>query len=108
MYISSVYKSFMINWTGIVGFDWDQGNALKSTQKHSVNCREAEELFQNTPLLVLPDPRHSADEERHHALGRTDEGRLLHITFTVRDAKLRVISARSMSRKERNIYESQS
>lgn len=69
----------MFNWTGIVGFDWDQGNALKSTQKQRVSCCEAEELFQNAPLLVLPDPRHSADEERHHALGRTDEGRLLHL-----------------------------
>ena len=98
----------MINWTGIVGFDWDQVNALKSTQKHGVSCREAEELFQNALLLVLPDPRHSAEEERYHALGRTYEGRLLHIAFTLRDAKLRVISARPMSRKERNIYENQS
>ena len=98
----------MINWTGIVGFDWDEGNALKSTQKHGVSCREAEELFQNAPLLVLPDPRHSTTEERHHALGHTDEGRLLHIAFTTRGAKLRVISARPMNRKEKNIYENQS
>jgi uncharacterized DUF497 family protein len=98
----------MIDWTGIVGFAWDQGNALKSTQKHGVSCREAEELFQNSPLLVLPDPQHSKKEERFHALGRTEQGRLLHIAFTVRETKLRVISARPMSRKERNIYESQS
>ena len=98
----------MIDWTGIVGFDWDQGNALKSNQKHGVSCREVEELFQNSPLLVLSDPQHSKEEERFHALGRTEEGRLLHIAFTVRDTKLRVISARPMSRKERNAYESQS
>lgn len=46
----------MLNRTGIVGFDWDQGNALKSTQKQRVSCCEAEELFQNAPLLVLPTP----------------------------------------------------
>lgn len=98
----------MIDWTGIVGFDWDQGNALKSTRKHGVTCREAEELFQHTPLLLLPDPAHSTIEKRFRALGRTSDGRLLHLAFTVRGTKLRVISARPMSRKERSIYESQS
>ena len=98
----------MVDWTGIVGFAWDQGNALKSTQKHGVSCREAEELFQNSPLLVLPDPQRSKEGERFHALGRTEEGRLLRIAFTVCETKLRVMSARPMNRKERKIYESQS
>jgi len=51
--------------------------------------------------------RHSVAEQRIHALGRTDDGRLLHITFTLREeeTKIRVISARDMSRKERSYYE---
>jgi len=67
-------------------------------------------VFFNEPLLVVEDPRHSTDEPRFHALGRTDEGRLLHVTFTLRAAatRLRVISARDMSRKERARYAQES
>jgi hypothetical protein len=55
------------------------------------------------------DSRHSEKEARLHALGKTDGGRLLHITFTLRDAgrKIRVISARDMHKKERAVYEQQ-
>lgn len=97
----------MIDWQRIVGFDWDEGNERKSVDKHDVSQAEAEQVFFNDPLLTVPDIMHSASERRIHALGRTDDGRLLHITFTLRqnDTKLRVISARDMSRKERNHYE---
>ena len=68
---------------------------------------EAEQVFFNAPLLVLDDSRHSREEPRFHALGKSDDTRLLHITFTVRHEgeKIRVISARDMHRKERVIYE---
>jgi uncharacterized protein len=91
---------------GAAGFDWDEGNRRKSTDKHDVNQAEAEQVFFNEPLLVLEDAGHSQREPRFHALGHTDAGRLLHITFTLRgDGKLiRVISARVMHRKERQIY----
>jgi len=58
-------------------------------------------------LLVLADEKHSQAEARYHALGKTDDSRLLHITFTLRSDStlIRVISARDMHRKERNIYE---
>ncbi|MDB5614990.1 MAG: hypothetical protein JWQ22_2643 [Devosia sp.] len=97
----------MIEWERITGFDWDVGNARKSVDKHDVSQAEAEQIFFNEPLLTVPDAKHSGTEQRIHALGRTDDGRLLHITFTLRanDTKIRVISARSMSRKERGYYE---
>lgn len=88
----------------VTGFDWDAGNNCKN-QKHGVSAIEAEQLFFNEPLLVLEDTRHSVDELRFHALGVTDESRKLHVTFTIRAAKVRVISARDMHRKEREIYE---
>lgn len=68
---------------------------------------ETEQVFFNDPLLLLEDSKHSQREKRNHALGKTDEGRLLHITFTLRNAgeKIRVISARDMHKKERKIYE---
>jgi uncharacterized DUF497 family protein len=91
----------------VEGFDWDDGNARKSADKHGVSQAEAEQVFFNAPLLLANDPGHSETEQRFHALGKTDAGRLLHLTFTTRaeGAKIRVISARDMSRKERSRYD---
>lgn len=97
----------MIDWDRIVGFVRDAGNARKNVDRHDVSQAEAEQVFFNEPLLTVSDVRHSAGERRIHALGRTDDGRLLHVTFTLRqsDTKLRVISARDMTRRERSHYE---
>ncbi|MFC1795866.1 BrnT family toxin [Pseudomonadota bacterium] len=96
----------MIDLTKITSFEWDEGNVRKN-EKHGVSMAEAEQVFFNTPLLVLADIKHSRRELRFHALGKSDNVRLLHITFTLRHAeeKIRVISARDMHRKERAIYE---
>ncbi len=96
----------MIDWTQFEGFDWDDGNARKN-EKHAVSMAECEQLFFNAPLLILVDEKHSGLEPRLHALGKTDDGRNLHITFTLREAGklIRVISARDMHRKEKMIYE---
>ena len=97
----------MIEHGQILGFDWDEGNSRKSTEKHSVIQSEAEQIFFNQPLLLLDDIAHSQNEARHHALGRTDNDRKLHVTFTLRakGTLIRVISARDMNRKEKAIYE---
>ncbi|HAB09255.1 MAG TPA: hypothetical protein DEB61_11685 [Alcanivorax sp.] len=97
----------MIDWAHVTGFNWDQGNSRKSADKHGVGQSEAEEVFFNEPLLLLEDAKHSQTEARFHALGKTDDGRLLHITFTLRQSGtlIRVISARDMHRKERAVYE---
>jgi uncharacterized protein len=97
----------MIDWARVVGFNWDAGNERKSLEKHRVSQAEAEQAFFNEPLLVLEDDRHSFAEAGFHALGRTNEDRRLHITFTLRGngALIRVISARDMSARERLAYE---
>ena len=96
----------MIDLKKTTGFDWDEGNA-RNNEKHGVSMAETEQVCFNSPLLVLEDPKHSSHEPRFHALGKSDDRRLLHITFTLRHAgkKIRVISARDMHRKERAIYE---
>ena len=96
----------MIDFSKISGFDWDGGNARKN-EKHGVTMAEAEQFFFNAPLLLLEDEGHSQKEPRFHALGKTDDERTLHITFTLRQSGLliRVISARDMHRKERAVYE---
>lgn len=97
----------MLEFDALSGFDWDDGNARKSAEKHSVSQSEAEAVFFHQPLLVLADPRHSEQEPRFHALGQTQDGRRLHITFTLRaqGSLIRIISARDIHRKERSLYE---
>jgi uncharacterized DUF497 family protein len=96
----------MIDLERITGFDWDDGNARKN-DKHGVGQAQAEEIFFNQPLLMLDDLLHREQEARYHALGKTLDGRLLHVTFTLRGGGtlIRVISARDMHRKERSVYE---
>jgi uncharacterized DUF497 family protein len=88
------------------GFDWDEGNDRKN-EKHGVSKSEVEQVFLNKPLLLADDLKHSQRERRFHALGRSDQDRWLHVTFTEREGGrlIRPISARAMSRKERAVYE---
>jgi uncharacterized DUF497 family protein len=86
------------------GFECDSGNRLKSRMKHGVTRAEAEEIFFSAPL-VARDPGHSGSEARYHALGETLLGRRLLAVFTVRARRLRIISVRDMSRRERRTYE---
>jgi len=90
----------------VEGFEWDDGNALKSLVKHSVEQAEVEQTFLNFPLLVLDDVKHSESEPRFHAYGKSLAGRLLQVSFTLRASQglIRVISARPMSRRERLRY----
>lgn len=87
-----------------IGFQWDQGNVEKNQQSHNVTYMECEEVFFNKPLLLSKDVKHSQKENRYYVLGKTNEQRKLFIAFTLRDNLIRVISARDMSKKEKQIY----
>ena len=91
----------------VEGFEWDQSNIEKNWEKHRVSYLECEEVFFNQPLLVQEDEIHSKFEPRHYVLGRSNDGRHLFIVFTIRRNRIRVISARNMSRRERRIYREQ-
>lgn len=100
-------ESRTVDFDGITGFQWDEGNAWKSYVKHQVSQAEAEEVFFDESRRVATDHSHSQSEPRYHALGETSSGRRLHVAFTLRDnrTKIRVISARDMSPKEQRLYE---
>lgn len=89
------------------GFDWDKGNITKNWEKHKVSYIECEEVFFNQPILAQENEIHSKSEPRYYVLGRTNDGRHLFIVFTIRQKKIRVISAREMSKKERRVYREQ-
>jgi len=97
----------VLDFDNLVGFDWDEGNKQKNWEKHQVDYRECEEVFFNRPLLISDDTKHSSLEQRYYVLGRTDVGRTLFLVFTIRNNKVRIISARDQSKKERTIYERQ-
>jgi hypothetical protein len=88
-----------------IGFQWDIHNTDKLKVKHGVTPSECEQAFFNLPLIMGDDLRHSENENRFYALGQTDTGRLLFLVFTIREKRIRVISARDMSRKERRAYQ---
>jgi len=85
-------------------FDWNKGNKYKNWKKHKVDYKESEEVFFNMPV-ILKDKKHSQKETRFVALGITQRIKKLFIIFTIRKNKVRIISARQMSRKERKFYE---
>ena len=94
----------------VSGFDWDDGNRTKC-QKHGVSVAEIETLFAQSPRIA-PDPRHSADEDRLIAVGRTSTGRPIFVAFTMRTKNqrrlIRPVTARYMHAKEIAAYEKES
>jgi hypothetical protein len=86
------------------GFEWDSGNLLKNPAKHHVSNEEAEEVFFRSPIFA-DDTRPTDIEPRWFALGETEPGRVLRVVFTIRGRRIRVISARPASKKERINYE---
>ncbi len=86
------------------GFDWDEWNAPKIWEKHQVSQAECEQVFFNEPLVAGEDIEHSDQEQRFFVLGVTDQDRELFLVFALREDRIRVITARDMSRKERRVY----
>lgn len=87
-------------------FEWDIGNSSKSLKKHDVGLDEIESLFEMK--MAVPLGRQVApvvQEERLCLVGPTDTGRMLSVVFTLRDGRVRPISGRPASKKERGLYE---
>lgn len=87
------------------GFEWDHGNITKNWDIHDVSTAECEQIFFNKPLILKRDRQHSMHESRYYVLGRTDMNRLLFAVFTIRNDKIRIISARDMTDSEIERYQ---
>lgn len=86
-----------------IEFEWDRHNLTKVRLRHDISSEEAEQPFFNDHLTIF-DEKHSVAEQRYRLLGATNGGRILFIVFTIRGKKIRIISARSASKKERSNY----
>jgi uncharacterized protein len=100
----SSHRSIAAHVAHCMGFQWDEGNRDKNLKKHGVSDAEAEQIFQSRPLAFYYDLVHSVEEERFTVLGRNRGNSLRTVVFTIRDAEIRVISARPMSAKDRRLY----
>jgi uncharacterized DUF497 family protein len=96
----------MNNFDNITGFDWDSHNSEKIYRKNKITIKEAESIFADINF-VLSGARISGQETRYAIMGTSDKKKLIAI-FTIRKNKVRIISARTQSKKERKIYEEKS
>lgn len=86
-------------------FEWDSGKALRNIEKHGVTFDEASTAFEDAMSLTIADPLHSEEEERFVLIGQSHRGRLLVVVHTERGDRIRLISARTATGKERRRYE---
>lgn len=86
-------------------FEWDAGKARENEQKHAVTFLEASEVFDDDLSSTVRDPDHSAGEERYLIFGIDKQGKHLVVSYTERGHRIRLISARPMTTRERRAYE---
>jgi uncharacterized protein len=86
-------------------FAWDARKAATNVRKHGVSFSEAATAFADLQSITIPDPDHSAEEDRFVLIGRTRNQLLVVIAHVERGATTRIISARPAGRRERRMYE---
>jgi uncharacterized DUF497 family protein len=89
-----------------VQFEWDPEKASENLTKHGVDFVEAMTVFGDPLEVVIPDPDHSERERRALSMGQSSAGRLLVVAYTEREGRIRLISAREATARERKSYES--
>jgi hypothetical protein len=86
-------------------FEWDENKAAANLSKHGVSFDEAKTVFDDPLYVDFYDPDHSYDEHRYIIIGQSQQGRLLIVSYTEREDVIRLISAREVTRGEREAYE---
>lgn len=86
-------------------FEWDPRKAKINLNKHGVSFTEAGTIFGDELAITVPDPDHSDEEDRYITIGWSDRRRLLIVSHTDRDDRIRIISARELTKAERKEYE---
>lgn len=86
-------------------FEWDDVKAKDNLNKHKVSFEEGKSIFNDPFLYTFSDNKHSNDEERFINIGISASGHILVLTHTERKGKIRVISCRKATARERRFYE---
>lgn len=88
-----------------VEFEWDPSKAAKNVRKHRVSFIEATTVFSDPLSTTVPDPDHSLAEDRYIIVGVSNRRRLVMVAYSERVERIRIISARALTRAEREAYE---
>lgn len=88
-----------------LSFEWDEEKATANLNKHGVTFEEAKTIFGDPLAITIPDPEHSADEDRYVEIGTSANGELLVVVYAERGSSIRIISCRRAARSERKSYE---
>lgn len=83
-------------------FEWDEGKNQINIEKHKISFETASHVFDDPMYIEMYDFEHSTDEDRYIAIGMV--GKVLFVVFTERREKIRLISARLATEKERRLY----
>ena len=86
-------------------FEWAPRKAETNLRKHGVSFTKAGIVFGDDLAITVPDPDHSNDEDRYITIGWSDRHRLLMVSHTDRGDRIRIISARELTKAERKEYE---
>src|SRR5438876_8963288 len=86
-------------------FEWDSTKAARNLAKHGVSFTEAATVFRDPVAAIFSDIDHSTDEQREIIVGHSGRDRLLVVSFTERGDKVRIISARKATKRERRDFE---
>jgi len=86
-------------------FEWNPAKARANETKHGVSFFEACEVFADDHSSTVRDPDHSLDEDRYLIFGMSKGGKYLVVSYTERGDRIRLISARQMTPRERKAYE---
>jgi uncharacterized protein len=86
-------------------FNWDDSKAISNISKHGVSFEEAKTIFDDPLYVDFYDPKYYRDEDRYLIVGESHQGRLLIAAYTERENLIRLISAREITRNEREVYE---
>ena len=89
----------------MIQFEWDPAKARMNLRKHGVAFKEAATVFRDPLSITIDDPDHSEEEERSIIFGSSTAGRLLMVAHADRGDRIRIISAREFTRRERKAYE---
>jgi hypothetical protein len=89
-------------------FEWDEVKAKANLRKHRVSFEEGKTIFNDPFLFTFPNNKHSGSEERYINIGLSANGRVLILTHTERQGKIRIISCRKATPRERRFYEESS
>ncbi len=85
-------------------FEWHDGKNSQNIAKHGISFHEAKYIFSDNKRVIILDKEHSVTEKRYYCIGKTKEGKIATVRFTIRESRIRIIGA-GYWREGRNVYE---